>query len=146
MSQISSSGRARTTIAKAIAAVGVVAALAFGASAVTKSGSSAASTAGAPGGQMANGQAPRMGTAVTGATLTKLKQVVSTKYPGTVERAMKLPDGSFAVDVKRSSGEVHVRVSQEFKITGTMTGGPPSGDGSGGAPPSGSAPPSGTPS
>jgi hypothetical protein len=127
MTQISPSGRARTTIAKGVAAVGVVAALALGAGAITKSGSSAASTAGAPGGQMANGQAPRMGTAVTGATLTKLKQVVTAKYPGTVERAMKLSDGTYAVDVKRSSGEVHVRVGQDFAITGTMTGGPPGG-------------------
>ena len=83
-----------------------------------------------------------MGTAVTGATLTKLKAVATAKYPGTVERAMKLSDGSYEVHVIQSGskGEVHVLVSKDFKVTGTQKGGPPGG----GKPPSGSAPPSGT--
>ena len=83
-----------------------------------------------------------MGTAVTGATLTKLKAVATAKYPGTVERAMKLSDGSYEVHVIQTGGkgEVHVLVSKGLKVTGTQKGGPPGG----GAPPSGSAPPSGT--
>ena len=70
-----------------------------------------------------------MGTAVTGATLTKLKAVATAKYPGTVERAMKLADGSYVVHVIQSGskGEVHVLVSKAFKITGTQKGGPPGG-------------------
>ncbi len=70
-----------------------------------------------------------MGTAVTGATLTKLKAVATAKYPGTVERAMKLADGSYVVHVIQSGskGEVHVLVSKDFKITGTQKGGPPGG-------------------
>jgi len=77
-----------------------------------------------------------MGTPVTGATLTKLKAVATAKYPGTVEQAMKLDDGSYVVHVIQSSGngEVHVRVSKDFKVTGVDQGGPPSG----GAPPSSS--------
>jgi hypothetical protein len=69
---------------------------------------------------------------VTGATLAKLKSAVAARYPGTVERAVKLPDGSYAVHVIRSSGqEVHVLVSRDFKVTGTeqrdFGGGPPAG-------------------
>jgi hypothetical protein len=80
---------------------------------------------------------------VTGATLTKLKAVVAARYPGTVERALKLPDGSYEVHVIHAGGEVHVRVSKDFKITGTEQGGPPAGAGS--APPPGqSAPSTGT--
>jgi len=81
-----------------------------------------------------NGQAPPgFGAPVSTATLTKLKAVVSAKYPGTIERAMKLGNGSYVVHVLGSSSETHVLVSKDFKITGTETGGP----GGGGAPPSG---------
>jgi hypothetical protein len=132
-------------IAKVVAAAAAIVALAFGANAIANGDSSsttangAQTTAGRPG----NGGPPGgMGTAVTGATLTKLKAVATAKYPGTVERAMKLADGSYVVHVIQSSskGEVHVLVSKDFKVTGTQKGGPPGG----GAPPSGSAPPNGT--
>jgi hypothetical protein len=83
---------------------------------------------------------------VTGATLAKLKAVATAKYPGTVERTMKLPDGSYEVHVIQSNGqEVHVLVSRRFTVTGTERGGlrgaPPDGQ----APPSGQAAPSTTP-
>jgi hypothetical protein len=84
-----------------------------------------------------NGQAPPgFGTEVTGATLARLKSVVTARYPGQVERAMKLQDGSYVVHVIGTSGETHVLVSKAFKITGTETGGP--GGPGGGAPPSAS--------
>ena len=56
----------------------------------------------------------------------------------TVERAMKLADGSYEVHVIRSggAGEVHVLVTKDFKVTGTSQG-PPAG-----APPAGQAAPS----
>jgi hypothetical protein len=70
------------------------------------------------------------GAQVTGDTLTKLKSAVAAKYPGTVERAMKLQDGSYEVHVIGSNGsEVHVLVSKDFKVTGTQQGGPPAGVG-----------------
>jgi len=128
-------------IAKVVAAAAAVIALAFGANAIANGDSSSAPVNGAAGRPGNGGPPGGMGTAVTGATLTKLKAVATAKYPGTVERAMKLPDGSYEVHVIQSGskGEVHVLVSKDFKVTGTQKGGPP-----GGAPPSGSAPPSGT--
>jgi hypothetical protein len=140
-------GGARSTAMKAVAAVAAIAVLAFGANAVTNG--NAASTTGtaasngqtAPGGRPGTGAPPRMGAAVTGATLTKLKAAATAKYPGTVERAMKLPNGSYLVHVLQSGGkgEVHVLVSKAFQVTGVQQGGPP-----GGAPPAGANPPSGT--
>jgi hypothetical protein len=120
----------RGTIAKVAAAVAVVAVLAFGASQITQGGSSSATAAqGAQPGRFGNGTPPQMGAAVTGATLTKLKAAATARYPGTVEQAMKLPDGSYVVHVIQSSGkgEVHVLVSKDFKVTGVQQGGPPSG-------------------
>ncbi|MGZ4277694.1 MAG: hypothetical protein ACXVFK_13240 [Solirubrobacteraceae bacterium] len=72
-----------------------------------------------------NGQAPPgFGTPVTGATAAKLQSLVTAKYPGTVERVMKLSDGSYVVHVIGSGGERHVTVSKDFKITGAEQGGP----------------------
>jgi hypothetical protein len=68
-----------------------------------------------------------MGTAVTGATLSKLKAVATAEYPGPVEHAMKLSDGPVVhVIPSGSKGEVHVLVSKDFTITGTRKGGPSS--------------------
>jgi hypothetical protein len=142
--QTAGGGRSRLVV-KAVATVAAIAALFFGANAITKGGSSSTvqnttpAAAGAPG--AAGARPPGMGAAVTGTTLTKLTQVATAKYPGTVERAMKLADGSYLVHVFRSdgSGEVHVLVSKDFKITGVREGGPP-----GGAPPAGQAAPGGT--
>ena len=131
------------TVTKAVAAIAAVAVLAFGANAITKGDASAAGTTGSQSGQMrpAGGAPPDMGTAVTGATLAKLKAAATAKYPGSVERAMKLSDGSYVVHVIQSNGdgEVHVLVSKAFAVTGVQRGGPQDG-----APPSGTKPPSGT--
>jgi len=131
---------------KLVAAGAAVAVLAFGATAIAKHSSSpsSSSSSGSPAqpggsGQAAppNGQAvpqdgrggpPGMFSPVSGATLAKLKSVATAKYPGTVERALRLPDGSYEVHVIRSGGqEVHVHVSKAFKVTGTEQGGPPAG-------------------
>jgi hypothetical protein len=84
-----------------------------------------------------NGQAPQgFGTTATGADATKAKAAALAKYPGTVERVMKLQDGSYVVHVfTNSGGEVHVAVSKDFKVTGTEQG-PPQG-GAPGVSPSG---------
>ena len=82
-----------------------------------------------------DGQAPPgFGTPDSGATAAKAKTAALAKYKGTVERVMKLDDGSYVVHVITSSGEYHVAVSKDFKVTGAQQGGP----GAGGAPPAGS--------
>jgi hypothetical protein len=76
------------------------------------------------------GGAPRggFGTPATGAAADKAKAAALAKYPGTVERVMQLPDGSYEVHViTKSGGEVHVQVSKAFAVTGTQQGGPPAG-------------------
>jgi hypothetical protein len=121
----------RGKVAKALAVVAAVAALAFGANAITNhsastgAGTQAAARTGPGGGAPPQG----MGTQVSGATLTKLAAAATAKYPGKVEHAMQLPDGSYVVHVIRSGnqGEVHVLVSKAFKVTGVQQGGPPGG-------------------
>lgn len=140
-------GPARLVI-KAVATVAAFAVLVVGAYAITKDDSSAAATGvqnapaaadapGAAGGGRGGGMRPGMGAAVTGPTLDRLAEVTTAKYPGTVERALKLPDGSYLVHVITSdgSGEVRVLVSADFAITGTQEGGRPGGPP--GAPPAG---------
>ena len=86
----------------------------------------------------ANGGAPgAFGTAVTGAAADKAKAAALARYTGTAERVMRLPDGSYVVHVlEGSGGEVHVKVSKAFQVTGTETGPP-----AGAAPSAGAAPP-----
>jgi hypothetical protein len=77
--------------------------------------------AGAPSG----GPRPGLGKPVTGAAAAKAKAAALARYPGTVERVMQLADGSYLVHVLRSSGgEVHVKVSKTFAVTGTEQGMP----------------------
>ena len=84
-----------------------------------------------------------MGTEVTGTAAAKAKAAALAKYPGTVEHVLQLSDGSYVVHVLRSSGgEVHVKVSKAFAVTGLEQGMPGGGtppSGYGGTPPSGSA-------
>jgi hypothetical protein len=123
-------------VVKITAGIAAGVALAFGAWALGSAGSSSnqtasaatGRTAGPPGmnGQAPNGQAPPgFGIPVTGAAATKVKNAALAKYSGTVEHVMKLPDGSYVVHVITSSGEVHVRVSKSFQVTGIDQGGPP---------------------
>jgi hypothetical protein len=167
---------ATVKIMKGAAGLVAIAAIAFGASAivgstnqpasVSASASQAQATPGtqaAPGGTPAapsgtqgapsgtppaGAMPPGMGAAVTGSTLTKLTAVATAKVPGTVERAMKLADGSYVVHVMKrdGSGEVHVLVSSAFKVTGTQTGGPGGPPGAAGqaAPPASSSSPGST--
>ena len=70
-------------------------------------------------GQLPKGWRPGDGTIVTGAAADQAKAVAVAKYPGTVNRVLKLSDGSYAVHLFATSGVHHVFVSTGFKITGT---------------------------
>ena len=120
------------TILKTIAGVAALAAIAFGASAIAGASGSSKSTS-APGhmagppGQMPQGGPPGFGRPVGGATAAKVKAAALAKYPGTIERVEKVPDGSYVAHVFRSGGsEVHVGVSSSFQVTGADVG-PPGG-------------------
>jgi hypothetical protein len=103
--------------------------------------------AGMPSGHLPRGgqPPPGFGTPVTGAVAAKVKAAVLARYSGTVERIMKLPNGSYVAHVITSSGELHVAVSKDFKVTGVQHGGPPGGmpPASGAQPGSGMPPPPG---
>jgi hypothetical protein len=135
-------------ILKAVAGVAALAAIAFGASAIASSSKSGtASVAGGPAGM--NGVPPRgaggapppgaagrlggpggsggpgFGAPVAAATAAKVRAAALVRYPGTVERVVGLPDGSYLVHVFTSSGgEVHVLVNSRFVVTGLAAGGP----------------------
>jgi hypothetical protein len=91
----------------------------------TSAASANAAPSGAPSG--AKGAPAGFGAPATGAAAAKAKAAALARYPGTVERVMKLSDGSYEVHVIRKTGsEVHVLVSKSFGVTGTQTG-PPGG-------------------
>jgi hypothetical protein len=90
-------------------------------------GRAAAPGRAAPSGQAAaSGQVPQnwrpgTGTIITGAAADKAKAAAVAKYPGgTVNRVLKLSDGSYAVHRIGTSGLHHVFVSKDFKVTGAQ--------------------------
>jgi hypothetical protein len=123
----------RRRAAAGVAAVALGAALAAcGSSAPTATTTGANGAAATP--ARTQGMPPGLGKAVTGTVAAKAKAAALAKYPGTVERVVQLPDGSYGVHVlRKTGGELHVRVSKDFKVTGTETGPP-----AGGAPPAAS--------
>jgi len=157
----------KTTIVKTIAAVGAGAALVAGAAAVSgadsskttsgdaagmrggpgeappQSGGAGPHSGGAPQGSGPPG-APGLGTEVTGAAAERVAAVARAAHKGTVERVVKLQDGSYVVHVITSGGELHVAVSKALKVTGAARGGPGAGGPPAGMPgqdpPQGSAP------
>ncbi len=126
-------GVATVTVVAALAAVGAAVATSGGhsgtadaatqnAAVVLPSTSSATPTSGTAGGPAGG---PGMGATVTGAAAEKAKAAALAKYPGTVERVEKTPNGSYVVHViKADHTEVHVLVNAAFQVTGTATGGP----------------------
>jgi hypothetical protein len=61
------------------------------------------------------------GTIITGTAANKAKAVALAKYPGgTVNRVLKLSDGSYAVHMIKISWPHHVFVSKSFKVTGAI--------------------------
>jgi hypothetical protein len=61
------------------------------------------------------------GTIITGTTANKAKAAAVAKYPGgTVNRVLKLSDGSYAVHMIKISWPHHVFVSKNVKVTGAI--------------------------
>ena len=72
-------------------------------------------------GQIPHGWHSGSGTIITGAAADKAKAVAVAKYPGgTVNRVLKLSDGSYAVHQIKISWPHHVFVSKSFKVTGAI--------------------------
>jgi hypothetical protein len=46
------------------------------------------------------------------------RSALTANYPGTVNRVVKLSDGSYSVHLFATSGPHHVFVSKDFKVTG----------------------------
>ena len=64
---------------------------------------------------------PGTGTIITGTAANKAKAAALAKYPGgTVNRVLKLSDGSYAVHMIEISWPHHVFVSKNFKVTGAI--------------------------
>jgi hypothetical protein len=115
-------------------AIGTAAiAVAIGAYTIVNSGSNSASgTANAamlsqPGqnqrvvGQVPQYWRPGTGTIITGAAANEAKAPALAKYPGgTVNRVLKLSDGSYAVHMIKISWPHHVFVGKNFKVTGAI--------------------------
>jgi hypothetical protein len=61
------------------------------------------------------------GTIITGAAANEAKSAALAKYPGgTVNRVLKLSDGSYAVQMIKISWPHHVFVSTDFVVTGAF--------------------------
>lgn len=113
--------RSRKALAGAAATLAVGVVIAGGGSSTTTTATPAAATSSAP--SSTQGSPPAIGKTVTGAAADKAKAAALAKYPGTAERVEQLSDGSYVVHVMRSSGgEVHVKVSKAFAVTGLDQG------------------------
>jgi hypothetical protein len=72
-------------------------------------------------GQVPQGWHSGSGTIITGAAANKAKAAALARYPGgTVNRVLKLSDGSYAVHKIKISWPHHVFVSKNFKVTGAI--------------------------
>ena len=71
--------------------------------------------------QVPKNWSPGTGTIITGAAADKAKAAAVAKYPGgTVNRVLKLSDGSYAVHKIKISWPHHVFVNKNFKVTGAI--------------------------
>ena len=72
-------------------------------------------------GQVPENWRPGMGTIMTGEAADKAKAAALVKYPGgTVNRVLKLSDGSYAVHMIKIRWPHHVFVSKNFEVTGAL--------------------------
>jgi hypothetical protein len=72
-------------------------------------------------GQIPKNWRPGAGTIITGAAANRAKAAARTRYPGgTINRVLKLSDGSYAVHMIKISWPHHVFVSKNFKVTGAI--------------------------
>jgi hypothetical protein len=73
-------------------------------------------------GQIPKNWNPGDGTIITGTAANKAKAAaLAANYPGTVNRVMRLSDGTYAVHMFATSGPHHVFVNKDFKVTGAAT-------------------------
>jgi pyruvate/2-oxoglutarate dehydrogenase complex dihydrolipoamide acyltransferase (E2) component len=71
-------------------------------------------------GQPPQGWSPGQGTVITGAAADKATAAAVAAHPeGTVNRVLQLSDGSYAVHRIGTTGQHHIFVSTDFKVTGT---------------------------
>ena len=72
-------------------------------------------------GQVPENWRPGTGTIITGADADKAKAAALAKYPGgTVNRVLKLSDGSYAAHMIKIRWPHHVVVSKNFEVTGAI--------------------------
>jgi hypothetical protein len=72
-------------------------------------------------GQVPQNWRPGTGTITTGTAANEAKAVALAKYPGgTVDRVLKLSDGSYAVHMIKISWPHHVFASEDFEVTGAI--------------------------
>jgi hypothetical protein len=72
-------------------------------------------------GQVPENWRPGTGTIITGADADTAKAAALAKYPGgTVNRVLKLSDGSYAVHMIKIRWPHHVFVSKNFEVTGAI--------------------------
>jgi hypothetical protein len=72
-------------------------------------------------GQVPQNWRPGTGTIITGADAEKAKAAALARYPGgTVNRVLKLSDGSYAVHMIKIRWPHHVFVSKNFEVTGAV--------------------------
>jgi hypothetical protein len=72
-------------------------------------------------GQVPKNWHPGIGTIITGAAANNPKAIALAKYPGgTVNRVLKLRNGSYAVHMIKIGWPHHVFVSKSFKVTGAI--------------------------
>jgi hypothetical protein len=70
-------------------------------------------------GQVPKGWSPGTGTIITGAAADKAKtSAIAANYSGTVNRVLKLSDGSYVVHLIGTQGVHHVFVNTDFKVVG----------------------------
>jgi hypothetical protein len=90
------------------------------------SGTANAAHATAPAQATASGSIPQGwqqgdGTIITGPAADKVEALALANYAGTVNRVLKLNDGSYVAHIfANPAGPHHVFVSKDFKITGTV--------------------------
>ncbi|MGD1094305.1 MAG: hypothetical protein ABSB35_20245 [Bryobacteraceae bacterium] len=72
-------------------------------------------------GQVPENWRPGTGTIITGEAADKAKAAALVKYPGgSVNRVLKLSDGSYAVHIIKIRWPHHVFVSKTFEVTGAI--------------------------
>jgi hypothetical protein len=72
-------------------------------------------------GQVPQSWRPGTGTIITGADAENAKAAALARYPGgTVNRVLKLSDGSYAVHMIKIRWPHHVFVSKNFEVTGAV--------------------------